>query len=451
MSEFEFRPATDLTFESETTPAPEPHPAAEYTSPFEYAPTPEYTHSPVPAYTPSPAAVPAYTPKPKKKKKGGKVLGFIALALVFAILGGVAGAAVTLWLTDGKVATKETSGAPSKNNGAVQVQKGDRDDVNIEDVQTGELMTAAQLYNKYVDATVSITTSVTTNFFGQESTGSAAGSGFIISEDGYIITNHHVIENANSITVTMYSGKNYQAVLVGFDESNDLAVLKIDASDLPHVVIGDSDKMYVGDTVVAIGNPLGELAFSLTQGVISAKDRTVSLSSGITMQLLQTDCTINSGNSGGALFNLYGEVVGIVNAKYSNNGSFFEAAIENVGFAIPMNDAWPIVESIIEKGYISKAYIGVSVNDVSEEAQKLGLPKGAAVVSVGKDSPAEDGGLTVNDIITSVNGTDIKGSQDLVDYVGRSEVGDELKFSVYRQGQTLEITVVVGEQTQSAN
>ena len=246
----------------------------------------------------------------------------------------------------------------------------------------------------------------------------------------------------------MYDGTAYDAKLIGYDESNDIAVLKIEAENLTPVVLGDSDAMNVGDSVIAIGNPLGELTFSLTQGAISALDREITLSGGTMMNLMQTDCAINSGNSGGALFNLYGEVVGITNAKYSSR-STSEASIDNIGFAIPINSVRDIVESIIEKGYVSKPYIGVTVTDVTEEMQSYGLPQGAAVKGVADGSPAQQGGLKVNDIITAVNGSEIADKNALVKLVRACEIGDKLKLTVYRQGQTLELTVVIGEQVQS--
>jgi serine protease Do len=248
----------------------------------------------------------------------------------------------------------------------------------------------------------------------------------------------------------MYDGTSYDATIVGYDESNDIAVLKIDATGLTPVVLGDSDKLNVGDPVVAIGNPLGELTFSLTSGAVSALNREVTLSSNVTMDLIQTDCAINSGNSGGALFNLYGEVIGITNAKYSSSGSSSEASIDNIGFAIPINSVRSIVESIIKNGYIVKPYIGVSVEDVSSEMTSYGLPAGAVVRSVTDGAPAAQAGLQANDIITAVDGAEITGSNDLVQIVTSKKAGDTLKLSVYRQGQTLELTVTVAEQKQSA-
>ena len=258
-----------------------------------------------------------------------------------------------------------------------------------------------------------------------------------------------MVENSNSITVAMYNGDTYDATLIGYDESNDVAVLKVDAEGLSPVVLGDSDNLNVGDSVVAIGNPLGELTFSLTAGLVSAKDREVTLSNSLTMDLIQTDCAINSGNSGGALFNLYGEVIGITNAKYSSSSSS-SASIDNIGFAIPINHVLPIVKSIIEKGYISKPYVGISVSDVNKQTQLYGIPAGAAVQAVSDDSPAAEAGLQAGDVITSVNGTEITGSSDLVSLVSASSIGDTLTMTVYRQGSTIELTVTVGEQVQSA-
>lgn len=381
-------------------------------------------------------------PKPKKKNHTGRL---IALALCCSLLGGIVGAG-TLTL----VQNREKSPAEDRRGSVSVMVEGNREtsQIQVAQVDTSKEMTAAEVYAANVHSTVGITTSVTTNYWGFQTTSAASGSGFIISDDGYILTNYHVIEDSNSITVTMYDGSVYDAALIGYDASNDIAVLKIDAADLVPVVLGDSDAMNVGDNVVAIGNPLGELTFSLTAGHISAKDRQVTLSSGTTMDLIQTDAAINSGNSGGALFNMYGEVVGVTNAKYSSSSS--GTSIDNIGFAIPINTVRPIVESIIENGYVSKPYIGVSVADVSSESQLYGLPQGAAVRSVSEDSPAQKAGLQTGDIITKANDTEITGSSDLVSLVRKMAVGDTLTVTVYRQGQTMELDIVVEEQIQSA-
>jgi len=371
-----------------------------------------------------------YTPP----KKTGFTLKAVALALACSLLGGLVGAALTGNLS-----------AENKSDSGIFVGQRENKTIKINTLDTNKLMTPAEVYAVNVNSTVGITTSVTTNFWGYQTTSAASGSGFVFTNDGYILTNYHVVEDSDSITVRLYNGESFSAALVGFDQSNDVAVLKIEATALTPVILGDSDNMNVGDSVVAIGNPLGELTFSLTAGAVSALDREITMSTGVTMNLIQTDCAINSGNSGGALFNLYGEVIGITNAKYSSSSNT-EASIDNIGFAIPINDARAIAQSIIEKGYVSKPYIGVSVQDVSPEIQSYGLPLSAAVRSIAADSPAEKAGLKTGDIITAANDTPIVGSNDLVRLVKSSAVGDAMKLTVYRQGVTTELSLTVGEQ-----
>ena len=397
------------------------------------------------SYQPQPDTAPEAPQKPKKNRTGAKVT---ALVLSCALVGGAmgfGGSALQNHLAAKNADTEEAQQASVVYEGSRETSV-----INIAQIDTSKEMTPAEVYAQNVNSTVGIRTSITTNYWGYQTQAAAAGSGFILSADGYILTNYHVVEDSNSITVSLYDGTEYDATLVGCDESNDIAVLKIDAEGLTPVVLGDSDNLNVGDQVVAIGNPLGELTFSLTTGVVSALNREVTLSSNVTMNLIQTDCAINSGNSGGALFNLYGEVIGITNAKYSSSSSSSEASIDNIGFAIPLNHVKNIVKSIIETGSITKPYIGVTVSSVSSEAQGYGLPTGAAVRSVEADSPAAKAGLEENDIITEVDGTAINSSTELVNYVGEKTPGDELTFKVYRQGEELELTVTIGEKTQSA-
>jgi serine protease Do len=246
----------------------------------------------------------------------------------------------------------------------------------------------------------------------------------------------------------MYDGSKYDATLVGEDASNDIAVLKIEAQNLTPVVLGSSDSLKVGEDVVAIGNPLGELHFSLTRGVVSALDRNVTFSGNMHLKLIQTDCAINSGNSGGALFNMYGEVIGITNAKMSGSG--FGATVDNIAFAIPVNTVVGIVDQIMTKGEISKPYIGVTVTPVKEDLLAYGIPRGAEIVSVNEDSPAEEAGLQEKDIIIEANGEEVKSSDDLVKIVSACEHGEKLELTVYRAGEKVDITVTVGENVKSA-
>ena len=397
---------------------------------------------------------PVHQPEQHPHKKRGSAGKVVALLLACALVGGASGVGASL-LTGSRQTTAQTETAAQSETSAngTTLFEGQRETeaLTVAHVDTSRELTAAEVYAENVNSTVGITTSITTNYWGYQTQSAAAGSGFILTADGYILTNYHVVEDSNSITVSLYDGSTYDAKLIGYDENNDIAVLKIDATGLQPVVLGSSGELHVGDQVVAIGNPLGELTFSLTSGMVSALNREVTFSNGLRMSLIQTDAAINSGNSGGALFNMYGEVVGITNAKYgSSSSSSGTASIDNIGFAIPIDDVRSIVESIIENGYIVKPYIGVSVQNVSSESQQLGLPQGAAVAEVVADSPAESAGLKANDIITAVNGTAITSSTDLVNTVKGAAIGDELTLSVYRQGQEMELKLTVGEKTQDA-
>ncbi len=374
------------------------------------------------------------TPQAPKKKQHRGGAWVVALALCFAILGGAIGGG-TVWL----LTHNNTTSAGGSSSTTIQQGRHENVTVDINEIETGKLMTAAEVYAKNVNSTVGIQTSITsTNLWGQQTTSAASGSGFILTADGYIVTNYHVIQNANSVTVSTYGGASYNA------KSNDLAVLKIEATGLSPVVLGSSEKLNVGDTVLAIGNPLGELTFSLTTGVVSALNREVTFSGGTVMDLLQTDCAINSGNSGGALFNLYGEVVGITNAKYSGSSSS-GASIDNIAFAIPIDSVRAIVESIIEKGYYAKPVIGVSVTDVDENSRQLGIPAGAWVKEVTAGGAAEAAGIQANDVITAINGTEISGVSDLKRILAKASAGDELSLVIWRKNQSLTLTVVVRE------
>ena len=311
-------------------------------------------------------------------------------------------------------------------------------------------LSPADLYEKNVVSTVGITTSgkINSRFGGY--TFQAAGSGFIITEDGYILTNHHVIDGSDTVTVATFDEQTYDAKVIGYDESSDIAILKVEATNLKPVTVGDSDQLRVGDPVYAIGNPLGELTFSLTHGIVSALSRNVKTGSH-TMNLIQTDCAINSGNSGGALFNSRGEVVGITNAKYSASGFSNEAEIDNVGFAIPVNSVTRIVTSIIENGYVLKPYIGITVAPLSEETASItGIKAGAVVQDVTEGAPADQAGIKVHDVIVKIDDVDIKDSNTLVQAVAKSEPGDVMTFTVYRQGEEIKLDVEIGSKTESA-
>lgn len=332
---------------------------------------------------------------------------------------------------------------------AITLQIGQREpiQVNTESVATGEKMTLPQVYATYVNATVGVSTEVTgTNVFGQKVSGVATGSGFIISSNGYILTNYHVVEGASAIQVTMYDETKYQAAMVGYDEDRDVAVLKVEATALTPVVLGNSDQMNVGEAVMAIGNPLGELTFTYTQGVISALNRSVTIS-GTSHNMIQTDCAINEGNSGGPLFNEYGEVIGIVSAKYASS------EIEGLGFAIPVNEVVDLAKDIMENGRVTgKPSMGITVSTVTETAvRQYNLQVGACVNEVQAGSCAETAGLKQGDIITAIGDTKVTTADELVAAKKTFKAGETTTLTVWRNGETLTVSLTFDEENQTTN
>ena len=396
------------------------------------------------------AQPPPSAPVPEQKKKSGKAGKIVALLLACALVGGGSGFGAAALMQKNAAAQPQSTTQASSDASVMLEAKRQAAALQVASVDTGKVLTPSEVYAQNVNSTVGITTSITTNYFGYQTTSAAAGSGFILTQDGYILTNYHVVEGSNSIKVTTYDGTSYDAQLIGYDESNDIAVLKIDASDLTPVVLGDSDTLNVGDSVVAIGNPLGELTFSLTTGVVSALDRPVTLSTGTTMNLIQTDCAINSGNSGGALFNLYGEVIGITTAKYSgttNSG----ASIEGIGFAIPIDDVMGIISDLIDYGYVTGAYMGITVKDNDKEAAaQFGLPTdGAYVVDVTPGSSADKAGIQSKDLITAVDDHKIATRTDLTRALRNYKAGDTAQITVVRSGRELTLTITFDEKPHS--
>ncbi|MBN2221639.1 MAG: trypsin-like peptidase domain-containing protein, partial [Vallitaleaceae bacterium] len=271
-----------------------------------------------------------------------------------------------------------------------------------------------------------------------------AGSGVIVSEDGYIVTNNHVIEGASKITVRLNNGAEYIATLVGRDSKTDLAVVKIDETELNSVVFGDSDELIVGELAVAIGNPLGELGGTVTEGIISALDRSIEID-GESMTLLQTSAAINPGNSGGGLFNQYGELIGIVNAKSSGSG------IEGLGFAIPINTAEDIIEQIIEYGYVQgRIDLGVTFIDISDSMTALRYrltSTGVYVQSIDSSTSTTttnaSANLKVGDRIISIDGVEVDTAAEIKVLLEDYKVGDQLIIQVERNRQTVDIRMVL--------
>jgi len=301
------------------------------------------------------------------------------------------------------------------------------------------------IYQQNVQSVVLITAEMTSVMFGQSTTGTSSGSGFVITEDGYVVTNHHVVDKATGVTVTMYDGTEYDAKIIGSDSTNDVALLKIDEDvTLQAVAIGSSNALSVGDQVVAIGNPLGELTSTLTVGYVSAKERDVT-TDGTTINMIQTDAAINSGNSGGPLFNSQGEVVGITTAKYSGNSSS-GASIEGIGFAIPIDDVMPLVDDLMNYGYINSAYLGVMVSDMdSATASYYGLPVGAYVQEVTPGNCAEKAGLQAKDIIVALGEHKVKNVSELTKALRKFKAGDTTIITVVRGGQELKLSITLDE------
>ncbi len=309
--------------------------------------------------------------------------------------------------------------------------------------------TPAQVYAANVKSVVSIAVTVQSYNFGQITEGSGSGSGFILTENGYVVTNYHVVEGGTSISVVMHDGSSYPASLVGQDSTNDVAVLKIEASGLPAVTLGSSSNLNVGDMVVAIGNPLGELNATQTVGYICGKDREVT-TGGTIINMLQTDAAINPGNSGGPLFNMQGQVVGITTAKYSGTTSS-GASIEGIGFAIPIDDVLGIIGDLQNYGYVTGAYMGVTVQNLSQEVTEATGIAGIKVISVEPGFAAEKAGLKAGDIITAVDGKDVDSVTALIRVLRGYKAGDTALLTIIRSGEKLEKPITFDEKPQDLN
>ena len=290
-------------------------------------------------------------------------------------------------------------------------------------------------YNMQVVVEIKTETSIN-SFFQQDMIQTGAGSGVIVSNDGYIVTNNHVIENANNIIVKLSNGEEYQAKLIGTDTRMDVAIIKIEKDDLNSAIFGDSEKLRIGDEVIAIGNPLGEFGGSVTDGIISGKNREISVENQ-NMTLLQTNAQINRGNSGGGLFDGNGNLIGIVVAK--STGS----SVEGLGFAIPINDAKDVIEQIITHGYVTnRPTLGVSLTEVPYGGnQKAGV----YIMDIVKNSPAESAGLQVNDRIIAIDKTEVSVFTDLSNYLTEKKVGDKVDIIVVRAGNILSVNVTLGD------
>jgi len=313
--------------------------------------------------------------------------------------------------------------------------------------------TPRMVYENNAKSVVAVSSTIRSTVYGQTREGTSSGSGFIISDDGYVVTNRHVVEGATDVTVTLSTGDEYTAKVIGSDSLNDVALLKVEATGLPAVKLGSSDKLAIGDMVCAIGNPLGSLTATLTVGYVSGKDRQVTTDNS-TINMIQTDAAINSGNSGGPLFNMYGEVVGITSAKYSGTTSS-GASIEGISFAIPIDDVMSIIDDLQEYGYVTGAYLGVTVTDTDAAAAKLyGMPTGAYVNSVEDGGAADRAGVQPKDIIIGLGDTDISNRTELTRVLRRFKAGDTTTITVIRSGERMTMDITLDEKprdTQSSS
>lgn len=380
-------------------------------------------------------------PEKKKVRKARRGMGpgaILALCLVCAVLASVLGAAgAYLAMRDGESLLGDIVDEVVPTEPPVLTTTPASAGVVDE--------TAAYVYELACRQVVGITTEITYyNIFGQVSA-AVAGSGFVIDEDGYILTNYHVVEEAYmgdyEVSVVLYDGTEHIAEIVGFDEDSDLALLKVDANGLAAAELGDSESLTVGQVVYTVGNPLGELSYTMTSGIISARDRAITTETDVAVNMFQIDAAVNEGNSGGPVYNSQGQVIGIVTAKYASAG------VEGLGFAIPISDAVYIANQLLEHGYVTdKASLGVTAATVTETiAQYYNMVEGAYVNTIEAGSAAELAGIRVGDIITAVDGAVIADASELTSTVKSYRAGDEAVFTVWRSGETMDLVVIFDE------
>ena len=382
-------------------------------------------------------------PKPQKKGRGKKALktciaALLVIALVAAGCGITALCVNSYWEYQNKQLTAYMQRQIAELKQEIEDNSYTGNGNSVSGTPTvADGLTPGQIHAQNKDSVVGIANQgITTNIFGQATETASSGSGFIISEDGYIVTNYHVIEGAKTLTVITNDEEEYPATVVGYDDGNDFALIKIDVTGLTPVKLGDSDNLIVGDQVVAIGNPLGEMTNSLTVGYISVKDRDVTIDNTI-INMLQTDTAINPGNSGGPLFNMKGEVIGITTAKYSGT------AVESIGFAIPIDDVTQMIDELMENGYISAPYMGIQIT-----TQTDGI--GVYVQSVEADSPAAAAGLRKGDIIVGLGEYETPTLASLDKALWNFEPNETTSMQIYRNRQVLELTITFGTKNPSS-
>ncbi len=405
--------------------------------------SPEFSHyqNPPSSYTQIPREtvyINNQTEQPRKKKEkapkgrigAGTVALIVAICMIFS--GGAAFAGT--YFANSLNGRGASSGGMESGEPSVifkSYTEGNKEPGTYEQVADAVTPTVVEI------TTESIATSST--FWGGNYVTSGAGSGVIISADGTIVTNAHVVSGANTIRVKLKDGTSYEATLVGIDADSDIAVIKVDAKDLPFALTGDSDKLTVGEEVVAVGNPLGELGGTVTNGIVSALSRAINIS-GSEMTLIQTNAAVNPGNSGGGLFNMYGELIGIVNAKSTSTSSGL--SVEGIGFAIPINTATKVASELMNYGYVrGKVMLGINYVDISNSFDAMMYGVNAFGMYISKDYE----GFKSGDRVTAIDGKEINYSADLKSALKDYKVGDEITIKVVRKGQYVDVKITLKE------
>ena len=380
--------------------------------------------------------------KPKKNRLGLKIA---ALALACALIGGAAGAGIT-------------HHAFASARGSTQIEVSDRQVAEVRQVKVDgkQQLTMPEVYAANVNSVVSINVSTTTNVFGRTTESAASGSGFFITKDGYILTNYHVIEGASTVKVTAYDGTTYDAAVIGGDEDYDIAVIKVEGTNFQPVVIGKSGSVQIGETVAAVGNPLGELTFSMSQGIVSCVNRAINVD-GKPFNMIQVDCSINPGNSGGPTFNAAGQVIGINSSIASTATSSDSAGSIGIGFAIPSNLVKRVADEIIKDGKVKHVALGVVIKSDTVEAD--GVTRGGATITkssatgsaVVSGGPADKAGLKEGDTIVAFNGNAVNNNYSLLGYVRAAALGDKVTLTIVRDGKTMDVDVTLDQEESSVN
>ena len=398
----------------------------------------------------------AETPAPKKKRRTGIGLFAVTVVLIVCLLGiGLLGSGGMLLANRAGAVNEETPVREIyEDYYSAAVIAADEEELELAPAaDEGELtaLPAEEIYDVACGCTVGVQVpGYAYNVFGQVTATTVNGSGIVLTEDGYILTNYHIIEAAYSkgasVKVITYDGAEHEAEVVGVETDSDLAVLKIEAGEEDGLVparMGDSSTLRVGQPIYAVGNPYGELTYTMTSGIVSALDRLITTDEHVTVNMFQIDAAINNGNSGGPVFNACGQVIGVVTAKYSLSG------MEGLGFAIPINDARQIARDLVEKGYVTgKAYLGLTMASVSSSvARYYGMVEGVYVYAVEEGSCSEAAGLTIGDIITAIDGQSVRTSRELTRTVKQQyHAGDSAELTVYREQEYITVTVVFDEE-----